>query len=380
MNEDTSTNEIVETEETTEPQETNVEETDTPVEQTDEEKEIDRLMNMSDEEFQEHFRKELAAQKEKDNEVQEKHKDSIPEPEQGQDDIPKEKNVKETKENKQEAPKSTEGKGRDTGINYKEEYERILRPFKANGKEITPRSIDDVVSLMQMGANYSKKMAAIKDVKRIAQTLDNAGIKEDDLNFLIDLHKGDSEAIKQLVKKHNIDPIEMDMDSISYNPKSHMVSSNAVDMNDAIDELKDSPHFNRMTDVLFKEWDVESKNQILANRGLLEGLHAEFESGRFDEIQKIVEYERMMGRLNGMNDMQAYINVQGNLIKQQQSAPRPQPVQQTSKRQSDPTVNKAKAAPVRAKSPAEQKTNITPRDILSMSDEEFEKLKAKKLF
>ena len=43
----------------------------------------------------------------------------------------------------------------------KEVYNKVFAPFRANGKEIQVKSVDDVISLMQMGANYNKKMASI---------------------------------------------------------------------------------------------------------------------------------------------------------------------------------------------------------------------------
>ena len=38
-------------------------------------------------------------------------------------------------------------------VDYKAEYERLLKPFKANGRDVSVASVDDALSLMQMGAN-----------------------------------------------------------------------------------------------------------------------------------------------------------------------------------------------------------------------------------
>ena len=76
-------------------------------------------------------------------------------------------------------------------VDYETVYKDIFKPFKANGKDITPRTVEDVVQLMQMGANYTKKMQLMAPLKKAAESLSRADIKEDDLNFLIDVHKGD---------------------------------------------------------------------------------------------------------------------------------------------------------------------------------------------
>ena len=70
-------------------------------------------------------------------------------------------------------------------VDYKSIYEQVFKPFKANGKEITPKSVEDIISLMQMGANYTKKMQLMAPMKKVVQSLDNAKIDEQELNFLI---------------------------------------------------------------------------------------------------------------------------------------------------------------------------------------------------
>ena len=96
-------------------------------------------------------------------------------------------------------------------INYKDVVEQIFAPFKANGKEIAPRTVEDVVQLMQMGANYTKKMQSIAPMRKAVESLSNAGIdSEEKLSYLIDLYKGDKEAIKQLLKNNQIDAMDLD--------------------------------------------------------------------------------------------------------------------------------------------------------------------------
>ena len=58
-------------------------------------------------------------------------------------------------------------------IDYKAEYERLTQSFKANGKEIAVANVDEAISLMQMGANYNKKMAALKPNLKLLKLLEN---------------------------------------------------------------------------------------------------------------------------------------------------------------------------------------------------------------
>ena len=107
-------------------------------------------------------------------------------------------------------------------IDYKAEYERLTQPFKANGKEIKVNSVEDAVELMQMGANYSKKMAALKPHLKLIKMLDKHGLMDESkLSYLIDLNGKNPEAIAKLVKDSGLDPMEMDENKADdYKPTS----------------------------------------------------------------------------------------------------------------------------------------------------------------
>ena len=86
-------------------------------------------------------------------------------------------------------------------VDYKAEYDRLVAPFKANGREITVKSVDDAIALMQMGANYNKKMSALKPNLKLMKLLENNGLlDETKIGFLIDLEKKNPDAINKLIK------------------------------------------------------------------------------------------------------------------------------------------------------------------------------------
>ena len=257
----------------------------------------------------------------------------------------------------------------DTDVNYEEVYKQIFKPFKANGKEITPKSVEDVVSLMQMGSNYEKKMAQIKPMRKIAKSLEKANIGEEEVNFLIDVYKGNSEAVKKLLKKLNIDPYDLDVDEINYNPSDNMVTEESLEFGELLDDLKTSPHFSDMYKALSTEWDAASRYKILGDKNLLTAFHNEFSSGRFRQIQDVVDYERAMGRLKGLNDLDAYVYIQKDL----ESKQKPNTAQSTN---TSVTKNNSKyaAQPTKGRSSNSKASSIKPSDLLKMSDEEFSKL------
>jgi len=121
-----------------------------------------------------------------------------------------------TKKKTEEKADESEKKPDEAAVDFEAEYKRLLTPFKANGREIAVKSVDDAIALMQMGANYNKKMAALKPNLKLMKMLENNGLlSEDKIGFLIDLEKKNPAAINKLVKDSGIDPMDLDAEKVS---------------------------------------------------------------------------------------------------------------------------------------------------------------------
>ena len=253
----------------------------------------------------------------------------------------------------------------------------IFKPFKANGKEIAPKTVEDVISLMQMGANYTKKMQLMAPMKKAVESLNKAQISEADLNFLIDVHSGNKEAIKKLLEKHKVDPIELDMENTNYVPNNNIASDEDVEYSDALIDIDSS--LPKIQEILTKQWDAQSRTQLLKNPQLMRALHEEIEMGRFDDVQAQLEIEKTFGRYKGKSDVEAYIDLVSRLVAEQQSKANVETKNANQeKRPAKPVPDKTKAAPVRTKQ-TNQASTLTVKDILSMPEEEFNKLSMRDL-
>jgi hypothetical protein len=268
-------------------------------------------------------------------------------------------------------------------VKYDEFYKDIMKPFKANGKMITPESKEDVISLMQMGANYVKKMATIKPALKVLSSLEKNNIDEEELNFLIDIKNKNPEAIKKLLKDSKLDIYEFDPEKdIDYKPSNNLATEEEAIFNQTVKEIQDSPHFDTTKKIVTQVWDKGSREKLLKNPDLLVGLHQEIEMERFDKVQSIVDRERTFGRLQGMSDLDAYMVVVNKLVQEETnstpvSKPKQEPVQVT--QTVIKTVDKSKAKPSPSKA-SPSKVKYTDEDILNMSDEDFQKLERKKLY
>ena len=277
----------------------------------------------------------------------------------------------------QDAPETTEE------IDYKKVYEEVFKPFKANGKEMSVDSIDDVRQLMQMGANYNKKMAALKPNLKVIKMLENNNLlSEDKLAFLIDLDKKNPEAIKKLIKESGLDPLEVDINQeVSYKANTYTVNDKELELDSVLSEIKETDSFNTTIDIIGNKWDDSSKKVLLENPGVIRIINSHVANGVYQNITSEVERLRVLGKLDGLSDIDAYKAVGDALYAPRANVPQQGNTQlntSTSKatNKEDPRlVEKRKAASTTKTVASNQKADFNP---LSMSDAEFEKIASSK--
>ena len=285
---------------------------------------------------------------------------------------------------KAEKPEEPVGK-----IDYEAAYKRLIgTPIKANGRDITLDSVDDAIQLIQMGANYNKKMAALKPNLALMKMLENNGLlNEEKISFLIDLSKKDQGAINKLVKDSGIDPLDLNADKAGeYKPGSHKVDQRELDLDAVLDEIQTTPSYNKTISVVGEKWDAASKQAIANDPQILRVINDHVQRGVYDVIADEIERERLFGRLQGMSDLEAYrkvgdaIQARGgfnHLGRQGQSKPEASKVvQPKSGKDSEKLKEKRRAAG--ASKPAAT-SSAAPQDFnpLAMSDAEFAKFNPK---
>jgi hypothetical protein len=273
-----------------------------------------------------------------------------------------------------------------SAVDYKAEYERILAPFKANGKEIKVDSVDEAIQLMQMGANYNKKMAALKPSLKILKALEsNDLLDEDKINFLIDLGKKNPDAISKLIRDSGIDPLDVDVDGeADYKPNTYTANDKEIELDAVLEEIQDTPAYSQTIDIISNKWDDASRQVLVNNPHIIRLINAQVESGLFEQINQVMEKRRVLGQLGNMSDIEAYKMIGDELFLAQANNPAQAPVEKPiikkpAEKKPDPEVAKRKkaAAATKGKPAAKPSADFNP---LSMSDEEFEKVLSKQYF
>ena len=278
-------------------------------------------------------------------------------------------------------------------VDHKAFYEQIMTPFKANGKIIELKSPEEAIQLMQMGANYTRKMQSIQPHRKVLTMLENNGLLDENrLSYLIDLDKKNPEAIKKLIKDAGIDPLEIDTETEpTYLEGSHKVSDAEVNFRSNLDELSSTPTGKETLHIINSTWDETSKEVLWGEPSLMTIIHAQRDTGVYDRITTEVDRQKMLGKIapdtpflkayKDVGDALAAVGGFGDLLKPKQTTeeapastpagqPEPEPVV-TRAAKPKPSVengDKASAASPTRSTPKPTKPFINP---LGMSDDQF---------
>ena len=182
---------------------------------------------------------------------------------------------------------------------YKSFHDQVMAPFKANGKMIQLKSPEEAIALMQMGANYTRKMQEIQPHRKVLLMLENNGLlDEGKLSYLIDLDKKNPDAIKKLVKDAGLDPMDIDTSEESaYRVGNHRVSDEEAAFRGVLDDLSTTDNGKQTLQVINSTWDQASKELLWKNPGVMTLINQQRELGIYDRILTEVERRKALGQV-----------------------------------------------------------------------------------
>jgi len=267
-----------------------------------------------------------------------------------------------------------------TEFDYESAYKKVSEPFKANGIDMQVKDPQDIVRLMQMGANYQKKMAQLKPNLKLIKMLEkNELLDEGKLHNLIDLSKKNPKAIAKLVEESDVDPLDIDKDvPTDYQPTNYSVTDKEYNLDAVLDEIKDTATFNKTINVLTKEWDPQSKATISEYPEIISIINAHMGNGVFEKVNAVLQQEKTLGKLAGVPDVDAYKQIAEHLHKNgllQNTASNPTGTSQVSSK-TDEKANADRNKKRKAVAPVKQTTTkkaASDEDFLGLSDEDFMK-------
>ena len=311
------------------------------------------------------------------DEVSQPEEDTQPEHEKSTDSDATESldtSTEDSTDTKEDTPETKE-------FDYESAYKKVSEPFRANGVDIKVDDPEDIVRLMQMGANYQKKMSQLKPHLKIIKMLENNDLlKPEQLNNLIDVFKKDPKAIAKLVKESTLDPLDIDKDAPSdYEPNDYSVSDGEIELDQVLEDIKDTDTFNRTINVLTKSWDTASKQTISEHPDIIRIINLHMANGVFDKVNVVLQRDKALGKTEGLSDVDAYRQIADYMFKngelrtnspEDKSKVSSKMVEVQEQANADRNKKRKAVAPVKQTT---TKKAPTDEDFLGLSDEDFMK-------
>ena len=171
--------------------------------------------------------------------------------------------------------------------------------FKANGREYKFTQ-DEIMAqfpkIFGQAMDYTKKTQAMKPWRKTIDAIEEAKLGHNDINLMIDVMKGNKEAIAEVLKRTGVDSLEIDTENSKYTPNDYGRDDKALAIKDIIEEISVDREYETTHKVLSKEWDEKSFRRMTDDPELIRLLHNDVKSGTFDKVQAVAEKIKVFDR------------------------------------------------------------------------------------
>ncbi len=165
--------------------------------------------------------------------------------------------------------------------------------FKANGKDYEFSSneiVDQFPKIFGQAMDYTKKMQAIKPWRKTIDAIEGAKLSHNDVNLMIDVLKGDTTAITEVLKRTGTDTLDLDTDADSnYVAKDYGRDDSALAINDIVDDISRDVEYATTHSILSKEWDDKSWATMAESPEMIKLLHEDVKSGMYQRLQPVAD-------------------------------------------------------------------------------------------
>lgn len=301
---------------------------DTNTDYSEEDKLIDEIASLSDEDFEKKYQEMQLSSLDQNSSTQSEEVTTTTEVTETNDEVKEEIEEKvtepevntetntdtedKTETNEETADSSEEKTLEEKYTELENKYKELMKPFKANGTTIEIKDPNELISLAQKGINYTQKMQKLNPHLKIVESLKKANILDENIiNTLIDINNGDKDAISAHLKKLNINVFnDIDVEKeITYQPKNHIISDTVYNSEQLIKDISDDqeygkPFLNNITD-----WDEQSQIKLSNNSLDLQQLYEHKKSGLFDVVNAEATRQKVLGNFTGMSMLETYATV-----------------------------------------------------------------------
>ena len=236
-----------------------------------------------------------------------------------------------------------------------------LYKIKANGKEFE-MTLDELKQTASKGMDYLKKTTALKPYRTMIAAMEENKVSPEDINLLIDLKKGNKEAIAKLIKENEVDVYDLP-EANDYRPREYRQSEAALDVKEVLSTISKDAEFSRTSEI-YAAFDEQTKAFLNEDPSRIVGLHNDVKTGVFDKVLPLAEKKAMIDGYNAPF-LQYYLQAGQEILNANNK-----PIQ-TEQKQYVPPENRAnKIAAGLPSSRGDKKTVIDYLDE-EISDEDF---------
>ena len=196
--------------------------------------------------------------------------------------------------------------------------ETPVHKFKANGKEYTftpEEMMSQFPKIFGQAMDYTKKTQALKPWRKTIDAIESANLSHDQINLMIDVFKGDKNAIAEVMRRTGVDALDLDTENNVYTPKDYGRDDTALAIKDIVDEISSDKEFNITQQILNKEWDDRSFSELTRDPELIKLLHIDVKSGTYDKVQPIAEKLKVFDR-GRKSDLEYYKQAAGEYFRE----------------------------------------------------------------
>ena len=236
-----------------------------------------------------------------------------------------------------------------------------LYKIKANGKEFE-MTLDELKQTASKGMDYLKKTTALKPYRTMIAAMEENKVSPEDINLLIDLKKGNKEAIAKLIKENEVDVYDLP-EANDYKPQEYRQSETALEIKEVLSTISKDAEFSRTSEI-YAAFDDQTKAFLNEDPSRIVGLHNDVKTGVFDKVLPLAEKKAMIDGYNAPF-LQYYLQAGQEILNANN-----RPIQ-TEQKQYVPPENRAnKIAAGLPSSRGDKKTVIDYLDE-EISDEDF---------
>lgn len=265
--------------------------------------------------------------------------------------------------------------------------------LKADGTEFDLTE-DELKQLASKGMNYTKKMQDIKEYREHVSAIKEAALSKDDINLMIDVLKGDKDALATVMKRTGVDALDVDVENSRYVPKNYGRNEVELEIEEVVETISRDPEYVTTKHIISSNWDKQSQMEFVKDPIKIAKLHEDVKNGTFDQVVPMMLKKKALDGAR-KSDIEYYIEAgtdyyqnkareayNANVIEAEKARKQAEikvvKEQEAKRSVVTETASKRKAATMTK--PKTAKRSIDDYLNTAMSDDEFSKLMEKAIY